>query len=130
MANSKIAEAIVLFDNGYNDAAYYLCGYAVEFALKSAICNRLGVEMFESVAEIKEVAKSFKIHRLRDLLILSSLKPTFEENRSEDEELSGAWSLVVEWNEQKRYQDDCPQEAAREFIGAVKIFLIWIKKYW
>lgn len=130
MAESKIFEAEVLLVNGLDDGAFYLCGYAVEFALKAAICNRMGIEMFENVAIVRDISKSFKIHRLNDLVILASLWPIFEESKSADQGLNGAWSLISGWSEQKRYDNGCDHDTANDFIEAVKVFMIWIRNYW
>ncbi|GLU52567.1 hypothetical protein Dfri01_20280 [Dyadobacter frigoris] len=61
MAENKILESEALLEKEFFDAAYYLCGYAVEFSLKSAICNRLSVEMFEGNGILEDArARSFK----------------------------------------------------------------------
>ncbi len=39
LAKLRLAEAEKLCDAGYYDGAAYLCGYAVEFALKARICR-------------------------------------------------------------------------------------------
>lgn len=43
MAEKRLEEAQLLYENKYYDAAYYLSGYAIEFALKAVICKRLNV---------------------------------------------------------------------------------------
>jgi hypothetical protein len=42
LARARIKEAQILFDVKRYDAATYLCGYAMELALKARICQTLG----------------------------------------------------------------------------------------
>src|SRR4051794_17854963 len=43
---ARLQDAIVLLDNDRLDSAAYLCGYAVELALKARICITLNWEGF------------------------------------------------------------------------------------
>ena len=42
LARARLKEAQILFAAKRYDAATYLCGYAVEMALKARICKTLG----------------------------------------------------------------------------------------
>ncbi len=42
MAEARLHDAEVLLANGCHDGAAYLCGYAVELALKRRICIKFG----------------------------------------------------------------------------------------
>ena len=68
VARSRLQEAQILFDAGRYDAAVYLCGYAVELALKARICMGLGWKEYPTP---KEKYKSFYVHDLDVLLHLS-----------------------------------------------------------
>ena len=64
-AQERLEDARALFEKGRFDGAAYLCGYAVEFALKARICDTLDIE------DYPEHLKGFKIHDLEDLRLLS-----------------------------------------------------------
>lgn len=85
--------------NNSADAAAYLCGYAVEIALKARICRTLGwVGYPSSGGEFRNYA-SFKVHDLDVLLHLSAAEASIKTNPA----LLTAWSVVVEWNPEQRY---------------------------
>jgi HEPN domain-containing protein len=44
MATAKLEDAKLLFESGRYANAFYLCGYSVEFALKSCIARRIAVD--------------------------------------------------------------------------------------
>ena len=67
-AKERLEDAQVLFDNQRYHGAVYLCGYAVEFALKARICDTLDVDPYP------ETERDFKIHELDKLLLLSGRK--------------------------------------------------------
>jgi HEPN domain-containing protein len=46
LARARLKEAQILFDVKRYDAATYLCGYAMELALKARICQTLGYSHF------------------------------------------------------------------------------------
>ncbi len=91
-------EAKVLLDAGEYAGAYYLCGYAVECALKACIVRGLPAE---SMPEKKDVDR-FYTHDLDQLLTLAKLRDAFltDEDRKID------WNIVTDWNERARYRND------------------------
>jgi hypothetical protein len=72
LAKSRLQESEILFSNRKYDAAVYLCGYAVELALKARICKTLKWSQFPS-ASIKN-PQTFKTHHLETLLGLSGIE--------------------------------------------------------
>lgn len=92
-----LAAAAILRDNRKYDVAVYLCGYAVEIALKDRICKTLRWQGFPSTKKEFESLSSFKTHNLEILLQLSGtdyrVKPA----------LSGYWSIVTKWDPEQRY---------------------------
>ena len=62
--SDRIRDAEVLIDGGRVDASITMGFYALEIALKIAICQRL---------ELEALAVEFQIHDLDDLLLLSGL---------------------------------------------------------
>lgn len=132
MAQLRLDESSLLLDQNFCTGAHYIAGYAVEFAIKAVICKRLNVEIFDDeLLDIpKEVSKSFKIHNLRNLIILSGLQQELKKLIKEDSEIAKAWTIVSEWNEQQRYKLDCEKATALRFLNAVKIVIRWIKTHW
>lgn len=87
-----------MFDNDRFDGAAYLCGYAVELALKARICITLNWEGFPQTRSEFENYSSFKTHKLDVLLVLSG-----QEQRIKAEQFD-EWSAVVPWDPEARYK--------------------------
>ena len=113
LANQRLKEAEILYQNGQYDGAYYLAGYAVELSLKAKICERLGLpNLFDetnsnnnSIKGISEIRKTLKTHNLTVLLILCGLKPTFDEGKATNLEIAILNSLLLNsWDENARYK--------------------------
>lgn len=130
MADKRLEEAKLLYGNKYYDAAYYLSGYAIEFALKAVICKRLNVEMFDSTQVSKRIASPFQIHELPTLIVFSGLQVELSDKKNLDAGFDAAWSLVSQWSEIRRYEEGCSQKTAREFLIGTNTLLSWIKTYW
>jgi hypothetical protein len=74
LAHARLADSRALYLAGRYDAALYLCGYAVELALKARICRTLRWQGYpESRTEFANYG-SFRIHDLQVLLELSGRK--------------------------------------------------------
>ncbi|MBV8543100.1 MAG: hypothetical protein JO093_10270 [Acidobacteria bacterium] len=95
---ARLQDAIVLLANDRLDSAAYLCGYAVELALKARICMTLNWDGFPQTRSEFEGFSSFKTHRLDVLLILSG-----EEQRIKEEQFN-EWSAIVTWDPEARYK--------------------------
>jgi hypothetical protein len=84
------------------DAAIYLCGYAVEIALKVRICMVLGrVDFPETASEFRHTQmQAHKTHDLEMLLLASGWRPTI----TNDPVRNVDWSIVTQWNSEHRYR--------------------------
>ena len=71
MAEAKLSDASALFDEAKYDNALYICGYAIELALKARICETLGWNEFPSDTKDFQGLQSFQTHDLNRLLHLS-----------------------------------------------------------
>jgi HEPN domain-containing protein len=71
IAKGRLVDADVLFQAGRYDGAIYLCGYAVEIALKARICRTLKWPGYPSNFT---GYLSFKTHNLDILLHLSGVE--------------------------------------------------------
>lgn len=88
----------MLFTNDRTDGAAYLCGYAVELALKARICKTLNWAGFPEKRSEFENYSSFKTHKLDVLLALSG-----QEQRIKNDHFS-EWSFVASWDPEARYR--------------------------
>ena len=133
LAKTRLREARALFDCGLYGGSYYLAGYVVELSLKARICRLLDMEDYP---ESGDLSRSFKIHKLDDLLRLAGLERRFEKAKMANPKLLTNWSLVTEWKEDFRYKPvgSSAKLRAQDTIAALEdkndgIFT-WIKKYW
>ena len=117
-ARAYLRDATVLLGAKRYDGAYYLCGYAVELALKARICRTLRWPGFpQTHAEFKG-RLSLKTHDLEDLLRFTGVQDRVHtKHRAE-------WSFVLNWNPELRYRktgNSTQQEAANMVISAKKL---------
>lgn len=99
IGEARFEDAKVLLENDRIDGAAYLCGYAIELALKAQICRTLGWEGYPQTAKDFENYQTFRTHKLDVLLHLSG-----QEQRIKEEHLK-AWSAIAEWNPETRYKE-------------------------
>ena len=80
------------------DVAAYLCGYAVEIALKARICQTLNwtTKFPEANAEFK-LKSNLKTHDLEALLEFTGLQDKVKLRYSSD------WAIVNKWKPEQRY---------------------------
>ena len=89
---ARLEDARVLCANSRYDGAAYICGYAVELALKARICDTLNVISYPKL-------RDFKIHDLNTLLLLSGLQKSITSN------YRTTWNLATaKWGPDLRYQ--------------------------
>jgi hypothetical protein len=98
IAAARLEDAHVLFTSHRMDGAGYLCGYAVELALKARICKTLNWAGFPEKRSEFENYASFKTHKLDVLLSLSG-----QEQRIKTDHFS-EWSAVASWDPEARYR--------------------------
>jgi hypothetical protein len=120
----RLAEAASLLASGDWDGAYYLVGYAVEFALKVRILSQLASSR---VFPDKKLVDQFYKH---DLTILRTAA-RLEDAMNQDPAVSPHWDIVKDWSEQSRYEIGKREQDARELYDAIdKEVLPWIKARW
>jgi len=98
IAKARIKDADALLRARRYDGAIYLCGYAIEIALKARICKTLGWLGYPS--STREFAKyqSFRTHDLDVLLSLSGCEQDVKAKSLAE------WSAVAEWDPEIRYK--------------------------
>lgn len=109
IARERIKDAEALFGSERYEGAMYICGYAVEIALKARICKTLRWPDFpQTDSEFggqNRKYSPFKTHLLNLLLSYSGREDQIR-NRFTVE-----WSLVDSWDPQSRYNP--PVKATR-----------------
>jgi hypothetical protein len=101
------------------DGAFYLCGYAIELALKARICRTLKWSGFPDSAQDFKGMQSVKAHDLAVLLKFSGIEGRVKAKHSVE------WSVVVLWNPDKRYQaiGVSTAQEAMEMVNSVQRLL-------
>jgi HEPN domain len=97
IARARIEDAQALLTAGRFDGATYLCGYAVEVALKARICRALNWADFPSTGSEFQAYRSFQTHDLDVLLRLSGQGPRIMQNHFP------LWNAVARWTVESRY---------------------------
>jgi HEPN domain-containing protein len=97
IAAARLEDAKVLLAAGRFDGATYLCGYAVEVALKARICRVLNWPEFPSTGGEFQAYRSFQTHELDVLLRLSGQEARIKQNHF------AFWNVVAVWKTESRY---------------------------
>lgn len=93
----RIVDAETLIANGRYGAALYICGYAVELALKRRICLTLAWPGFpETSAEFK-LTGNLKVHDFPTLVQFTGRQSQFTLANNE-------WATVLAWSPENRYK--------------------------
>ncbi len=106
------------------DAAVYLCGYAVEIALKARICKTLkwtaGFPQTNSEFRLKA---NLKTHDLEALLEYTGIQGRILSVTQV--QLLAAWSVVEKWSPEQRYdpRGTKTQQEADSMIKATQVLL-------
>lgn len=119
IAKARLEDAETLFTAGRYDGAIYMCGYAVELALKARICKTLRWSGYPSARTEFNDYRSFKTHDLDVLLHLSGIEDKIKTK------LLAEWSAVAQWNPDARYQPigNVSVTDARLMLSAAAILL-------
>jgi HEPN domain-containing protein len=98
IAKGRLVDAEALFQAGRYDGAIYLCGYAVEIALKAKICRVLKWPGYPSTEKEFQGYLSFRTHDLARLLHLSGAESKIKIKHFAE------WSVVATWKSDVRYR--------------------------
>lgn len=97
IARARLEDAKTLLAAGRFDGASYLCGYAVEVALKARICRTLNWPEFPSSGGEFQAYRSFQTHELDVLLRLSCQEARVKQSNFTQ------WNRVAVWTVESRY---------------------------
>jgi len=120
----RLSEAKSLLAEGKWDGAYYLAGYAVEFAFKVRIIAQLMAS--ESFPD-KKLIDDFYKHNLMELRKTAGLELVMQQ----DDTVAAQWNIVKDWSEQTRYQIGKTEADAVSLVNAIESEVLpWIKARW
>lgn len=107
LAKTRLQDARALLGRKRWSASYYLCGYAVECALKACLLRHLG-ESGAVFGDDRNYVKSLAdcwTHDLDKLVKMSGLLDDFEAARAENPRLGVFWGVTTLWKESSRYKE-------------------------
>jgi HEPN domain-containing protein len=123
ISRTRIKDAKILLNNNSYDGSLYLCGYAVEIALKAIICKHLNIGGTDSVSHIPSNKQEFKIieqiktHSLETLLDLTPTNISIE-IKSNSRRFAD-WSTILKWNPEMRYAPIRGKQIKRESFEGI-----------
>ena len=129
LAELRIQEARVLLDNERPEGAYYLCGYAVECALKACIAKQTKEYDFPD----KKIVDASYSHDLEKLVRVGGLEPNLENQIDSDSTFNTHWRIVKDWSEQSRYERHSSEQAHSLYTAVTSKdhgILQWLEHYW
>jgi HEPN domain-containing protein len=125
----RLKEARTLISNKNFDGAYYLSGYAVEFAIKSCIAKKTNRYDYPDLETVK---KSHQ-HNLLNLIQVAGLLRALNAEINSNANFSTKWNVVKDWRETSRYEIHDKQKAKdiyNSIVNRKNGVLRWIKQYW
>lgn len=119
LAAARLEDAKILLGSNRFDGAVYMCGYAVEIALKARICRILNWPSFPMSQKEFQGLTSFRTHDLDVLLRLSGQEVRIKQHHFVD------WNSVAVWNPEARYKPigSATQPDAETIINAAHALL-------
>lgn len=119
LAKARLDEAQLLHDNAKIDGAVYLCGYAIELALKAVILKEKLWGFPEETEEFK-LYTEVKTHELDKLLTIAG-KNQLQNNR----EFVVAWGYAKNWRSEFRYRPigTATQENSSQMIASTRAIM-------
>jgi hypothetical protein len=119
LAQARLEDADVLVAAQRFDGASYICGYAIEIALKARICKALSWAGYPSTRAEFQNFQTFKTHDLDVLLHLSGVESPVKTQFLAD------WSVVATWNPEARYEPvgKVAQADAQKMLASVRVLL-------
>jgi hypothetical protein len=131
LADVRVVEATALLGlaTPLPDGAYYLAGYAVEFALKACIARTYSQHDWPD----KDFVNKCHTHSALALIRLAGLDAIHAADTAANPALAQNWSIVLDWSERSRYERHSLAEAQKMLIAVTDNangVLPWIKARW
>jgi hypothetical protein len=129
LARAKLEDGLLLFNSGRFSNAYYLAGYAVEFAFKACIAKQISGETIPE----KKFILDIHTHDLSKLAGLAGLRNALQTEQDADREFHANWGIAAQWAPEVRYEPT-DRSMAQLLLGAIADpqhgVLQWIEKHW
>src|SRR5437660_586813 len=130
MAEERVADASALLDAERYQAAYYLCGYAIECALKACIAKQIREFDFPD----RKLINDSYVHNLEKLLKVAGIERLLQEEEGRNGLFAENWAMVKDWSEASRYNAGITATEASVLFLAVTDpangVLRWLKLQW
>jgi hypothetical protein len=130
MAEERVADAAALLAAERFQAAYYLCGYAIECALKACIAKQIREFDFPD----RKLINDSYVHNVEKLLKVAGIERLLEEEEGRNGLFAENWAMVKDWSEASRYNAAITSTEASVLFFAVTDptngVLIWLKSQW
>jgi len=129
IAQAKVDDAHLPFQNGRFSNSYYLAGYAIEIALKACIAAQISAETIPD----KDILRKVLNHEFPVLVGLAGLATALKEQQDSDSLFAANWAIVSEWKPDVRYESTdstAAQQMLSALTDAASGVLQWIKLYW
>jgi HEPN domain-containing protein len=119
LARERLKDSKALLRGKRHDGAVYLCGYAIELALKARITKHLRWAGFPATKKEFESFHSLKVHDLDALLAFSGQEARIKAR------FFAEWSAVVSWDPEVRYKEvgSATGEDAKAMIRAAEVLV-------
>lgn len=126
----RLKEVKLLLDAGRYEGAFYLAGYAIEFALKACIAKKTKEFDFPDKKLVGQIYR----HDPVELLKAAGLESDLNEEAKANKDFQRFWAQVVNWSEEARYEITRTQAEASDLWVAIvdekNGVLQWLKKRW
>ena len=127
LAELHAEEATILVANGKEQGAYYLCGLAVECALKACLAKGTKQHEFPN----KDYAAKVYVHDLNELLKVAGLQDQRATDERTNPALAANWGVVMGWTVESRYEHSgLPGTDMCTALNSPDGVLTWIKRHW
>lgn len=129
LAKIRIKEADALLSKNSYSGAYYLCGYAIECALKACIAKKTKKSEFPD----KDVVFKSYSHNPSELIGVAGLKTQLDAKLNSDKSFAVNWNTILQWSEKSRYEKHKRKEAEDLLLAITDNnngILVWIQQYW
>ena len=129
LAQIRLEDSLFLFQANRPSSAYYLCGYAVELALKACIATLMQANVIPDKAFINAIYT----HRFENLVSVAGLLPQLQVDIKGDPQLTAYWAAASRWTEESRYEfwDRASAEAMIQAVHEPNHGVFqWVKRRW
>jgi HEPN domain-containing protein len=129
LARIRLKEARALLKAKCFDGAYYLCGYAVECALKACIAKTTRRSEFPDLEKVK----GSYTHKLLELVKQADLEALLQAEVTSDPDFGRRWAITRDWSERSRYKESTKKQAwdlYKAITGRQHGVMRWLRKHW